>query len=536
MRFEKVATYAWCTILVLSGGCTLVDNLGDPEAPQTQTNDLDIDGDGVNDGDDNCPGVDNPGQLNTDGLQDGGDACDDDDDDDRVEDTADNCPLTPNTNQTNTDGVADGGDACDLDDDNDDILDDGDDSGVIGDGNCPDGVVVACDDNCQLVVNPGQADTDDDGEGDACEGDSDGDGDPDNTDCNDADATVYTGATELCDAIDSDCDGSIVDGFADTDTDGTPDCVDSDFDGDGIANTEDNCVLLVNPLQTNMDLDGLGDWCDYDCDGDGTDEVFVLPNYGCDGDIDLDGDGFRPSEGDCLEGNINVYPGAPELCNGVDDDCDTVADNAVTDCGLGEACIAGVCQAPECTVNADCSDGLFCTGVETCSAGSCVLPNTSPCSVPTGVCDEAGNRCVECTVNADCSPGDTCTVATGTCSSPPPECVVDGDCAIGEFCAGGLCANGQDLNGRTGLGQSGANAGPWADSTADQWDNDGDCFCDLDSVQTAGGMTCLGSTAACPGGRFAGDCDDTPTGFGNNPGVPEYVGDNFDNNCDGTGQ
>jgi len=62
---------------------------------------------------DNCPGVDNPDQRNTDGdLQ--GDACDDDDDNDGVPDTLDNCPLRRNANQRDDDenGI---GDACEPD-------------------------------------------------------------------------------------------------------------------------------------------------------------------------------------------------------------------------------------------------------------------------------------------------------------------------------------------------------------------------------------------------------------------------------------
>jgi hypothetical protein len=44
-------------------------------------------------------------------------------DGDTVADPADNCPATSNEDQTNTDGTDDGGDACDSDDDNDGIPD-----------------------------------------------------------------------------------------------------------------------------------------------------------------------------------------------------------------------------------------------------------------------------------------------------------------------------------------------------------------------------------------------------------------------------
>lgn len=55
---------------------------------------------------------------------------------------------------------------------------------------------------------------------------------------------------------------------------------------------------------------------------------------------------------------------------------------------------------PECLVNEDCDDGLFCTGIETCEDGHCV-PGTWPCTDPgLPLCSEFADMCI-----ADCTPG-----------------------------------------------------------------------------------------------------------------------------------
>ncbi|MDT0606895.1 thrombospondin type 3 repeat-containing protein [Croceitalea rosinachiae] len=82
---------------------------------------------------------------------------DDDDDNDGILDVNDNCPLLANADQTDTDGDGEG-DTCDLDDDNDGVLD--------------------INDNCPLIANADQADIDGDGIGDVCDDDIDGDGVP----------------------------------------------------------------------------------------------------------------------------------------------------------------------------------------------------------------------------------------------------------------------------------------------------------------------------------------------------------------------
>jgi hypothetical protein len=75
-------------------------------------NNVDTDGDGILDVDDNCPELANADQLDTD--EDGsGDLCDTDDDNDGILDVDDNCPLVSNADQSDSDGNGIG-DACDV--------------------------------------------------------------------------------------------------------------------------------------------------------------------------------------------------------------------------------------------------------------------------------------------------------------------------------------------------------------------------------------------------------------------------------------
>ncbi len=150
-------------------------------------NQFNWDGDAFGDACDLCPETphaDN-GDLDNDGL---GNACDPDPDGDGISSDGDgsgevgdspcstgqsfncddNCPETWNSNQSDING--DGkGDLCDSDPDGDGIRSDGDGSGVSGDNPCSTGQSRNCDDNCPLVGNPDQQDSDDDGTGDVCD-------------------------------------------------------------------------------------------------------------------------------------------------------------------------------------------------------------------------------------------------------------------------------------------------------------------------------------------------------------------------------
>ncbi|MCJ8269263.1 MAG: M6 family metalloprotease domain-containing protein, partial [Psychrosphaera sp.] len=121
----------------------------------------DSDGDGIADSNDNCPSDSNPDQLNTDGADDGGDVCDNDDDNDNVLDVDDAFPLDASESvDTDGDGI---GNNADTDDDNDGVLDTGDAFPL---------------DATESV------DTDGDGIGNNADTDDDGDGIPDTEDDN----------------------------------------------------------------------------------------------------------------------------------------------------------------------------------------------------------------------------------------------------------------------------------------------------------------------------------------------------------------
>ena len=285
----------------------------------TDPEDADTDGDGVGDLAE-VVDSDDPEDTDGDGII---DALDDDDDDDGILSADEDVDGTGNPADTDSDG-----------DGTPDYLDDDDDD---------DGVLTA-DEDYDLDGDPADNDADGDGDPDYLDTDSDDDGYGDASDCNPIDAAAYTGATEICDGVDNDCDGIVDESdssdastwYADSDSDG--------FGDPGSAVTA--CTQPRGYVSDDSDCDdsddgnnpGATEICDgedNDCDGttDESDAVGATSWY-----ADTDGDGFgdasdttvacdEPSgyaavSGDCDDADGTVNPDAVELCDGIDNDCD----------------------------------------------------------------------------------------------------------------------------------------------------------------------------------------------------------------------
>jgi len=490
-----------------------------------------------------------------------------------------------------------------LDDDGDGLVDEGFDADADGVVNCLDEEVCnGQDDDGDGLVDEESPDTDGDGlcdgiDVETCDGlDNDGDGsvDEDFTDL-DGDGIADCMDVEVCDGMDNDGDGGVDEDDPDTDSDGVADCMETEecdgldndgngqidelFDGDGDGHLDD---AACGALGSDCDdaepttFDGAPETCDgvdQDCDG-AVDEDFDLDLDGhldlalcaaiggddcddgdpsafpgapeqcdavdddCDGAVDegfdVDGDGYLDvtycsaiGGDDCDDSSATIHPGAVEDCNGFDDDCDTAVDEDFDADGDGHLDDVS-CAA----LGADCDDSdpaIYDGAPELCDG------DDNNCD---GVADETFDEdgdgflsALTCPTGDDCDdldssvwPGapEVCNGSDDDCDGADDEDFdVDGDGHLDAT----LCPLGDDCDDSEPL------ANPDAIEACDGIDNDCDGYVDegYPDADGAGGVDCLDDDGD-GWTEELGDCDDEEPLA--NPGQIELQ-DGIDNDCDG---
>lgn len=397
--------------------------------------------------------------------------------------------------------------------------------------------------------------------------DVDGDGFTGDDDCNDEDGTVYAGAAELCDGVDNDCNGDTDDNAADAATF----YLDADADGFG----DDVVTTAACSLPAGY-ADAGGDCNDADPaynPGVVESDCADSNDYNCDGSVayeDADGDTV-PACLDCNDSDAAVNPAAIEVCNDIDDDCDTEIDEDATDAptwyedadadGFGTDVTQIICDQPAgfAMYGGDCNDGdaAYNPGVV---ESDCTDPNDYNCDDSVGYADADGDNFAAC---EDCNDADATYFpgAVEYCDGGDNNCdsqIDEGTAADALSWYADVDVDGYgDINGL--MPACSMPVGYVADNTdcddasvttfpgATEWCNGADDDCDLTTdeddaadagtwyadadVDGYGDAAASVVSCAAPDGYGADntDCDDADGGTF--PGAVEYC-DGADDNCD----
>jgi hypothetical protein len=225
---------------------------------------------------------------------------------------------------------------------------------------------------------------------------------------------------EICDGLDNDCDGDIDEGF--------------DVGAACNNGQQGGCRRLGIKECT---ADGTGTTCNLTDSGTGT-EVCNGIDDDCNGLVD---DGLGPNQGigvecgiqgmGCQRGLTRCVAGAivcdstanpqPEICNGIDDDCNGLVDDG-TFPGQG----VGICRA----------GGMVCKGAAGLVCEGCTFPEAEICDGKDNDCDGTPDRDAACPSGFGCREG-TCTIL---CMPTEFPCPSGYDC-VGGFCIANRCRN-----------------------------------------------------------------------------------------------
>ena len=384
---------------------------------------------------------------------------------------------------------------------------------------------------------------------------------------------------EICNGVDDDCDGSCDEGWTCCVGDSTGCSTSCGSSGSRICNSSCAWGSCTPPPEI---CNGEDDDCDGVCDDGYT---------CCAGDsgscpTSCGSAGTRTCTGSCTWSSCNP-PG--EECNGADDDCDTVCDNGFTCCAgtigscftscgsTGSRMCSGSCTWGSCTAPAEicngidddcdtlCDEGWSCcagesttcptscgsTGTRTCS-GSCAWGSCAP---PSETCNGADDDCdTLCDEDWACCAGDT-----GTC---PTSCGTTGTRSCNGSCAWGSCnppaeeCNGIDDNCDTQCDEGWACCAGTTDPCTSSCGTPGTRLCspsctlgsctppsescnglddDCDTLCDEGWACCLGTTGSCtnPVGVAGTWTCEAGCNWGECCAAAETCGNGYDDDCNG---
>ena len=388
---------------------------------------------------------------------------------------------------------------------------------------------------------------------------------PFDTDCNDGASSIYPGTAEVCDDVDNDCDGSVDEAgaagertfYIDADADGFGSEINTlrscaTVPGySGVSGDCDDANIAVSPSATEV----VGDAADNDCDGyescyqDFDGDSFGSTSTTSSTDLDCTDYPETPTGGDCNDALSTAHPGATEVCNRVDDNCDTMVDEAgavgeaefyadTDDDGYGdESSSLVMCWETDGYVDVvgDCDDADA-EYHPFASESDCTDPNDYNCDGTVGYADGDGDTFAAC---LDCDDG-------AAAVNPDAQEVCDGldnncDSNTDDFTAADASVYYLDAD-QDGYGNAGRSVnacGPPSGYTEDATDCDdtnpsANPASTVEECSTPGDLNCDGVEnyvdADQDGYAACDECDDSVRYT--HPGATETC-DGMDNNCDG---